>query len=312
MSKRKPYTKIIEQTRSVSELTKDYLDMKKAQGVTHFTLEIQEGILRRFFQAVPDCGQDVKQWKREIQRYLSDKKSAYHNKQLDAIKQFFAFCTEEGAIEASPGIGIPYKKPQSRIIDHGEDTIKKLLQLPDKTNFSGLRDYTLIMLMLDTGIRPYEALQLKISDIHLQERYIHIREEVAKTRQARFLPLSPTVAQALRKIISVRPPEWDKDGIVLCNHYGERMDTHSLQGRFREYSKRLGTKITTYMLRHTFALFFIRNGGDPFSLQRIMGHTRLDQTKEYVSLAKADITNNHAKASPLNSLLAVQNRLGKI
>lgn len=65
MSKRKPYTKIIEQTRSVPELTKDYLDMKKAQGVTYFTLEIQGGILRRFFEAVPDCKQDIKQWKRE-------------------------------------------------------------------------------------------------------------------------------------------------------------------------------------------------------------------------------------------------------
>lgn len=219
---------------------------------------------------------------------------------------------EEEAIEASPCIGMPYKKPQSRIIGHGEDTIKRLLQLPDKTNFSGLRDYTLIMLMLDTGIRLYEALQLKISDIHLQERYIHIREEVAKTRQARFIPLSPNVAQAIRELICVRPTEWDKDGTILCNHYGERMDTHSLQGRFREYSKRLGTKITTYMLRHSFALFFIRNGGDPFSLQRIMGHTRLDQTKEYVSLAQADITNSHAKASPMNSLMAVQKRIGKI
>jgi integrase/recombinase XerD len=153
---------------------------------------------------------------------------------------------------------------------------------------------------------------LKLSDIHLQEKFIHVREEVAKTRQARFLPLSPPMSQALKRIISVRHPAWDKDGIVLCNHFGERMDTDSLQERFRDYSLKIGIKVTTYMLRHCFAIQFIRNGGDAFALQRIMGHTRLDQTKEYVNLVRADITNGHLKASPLHTFLAEQKRLTTI
>ena len=312
MGKRQAYTKIMETERAVSSLVEEYLEMKKAEGVTGFTLDIQKGILRRFFENVPDCNQDEKQWKREIQLHLADKKSAYFNKQLDALRQFFEYCKGEGIIEINPCEGISYKKATSRIVDHSEDSIRKLLQAPDKTTFTGLRDYTYLILTLDTGIRPYEALQLLVNDIHLQEKYIHVREEVAKTRQARFLPMSPPLVQAIRRIIQVRHPSWDKNGIVLCNHFGERMDTHSLQERFRIYSDKIGVKITAYMLRHCFALNFIRNGGDPFSLQRIMGHTRLDQTKEYVNLASADIANNHAKATPLNVFCNKVNSVGKL
>ena len=63
---------------------------------------------------------------------------------------------------------------------------------------------------------------------------------------------------------------------------------------------------------HIFALGFIKNGGDPFTLQRIMGHTRLDQTRAYINLIRIDLVNNHTKSTPLNQFLREENRVTKI
>ncbi|MCL6558201.1 MAG: site-specific integrase, partial [Firmicutes bacterium] len=67
--------------------------------------------------------------------------------------------------------------------------LKKLLDMPDQTTFSGLRDYALLLLQLDTGIRPKEALSLEVSDINLQACEVYVRAETAKTRIARTLPI---------------------------------------------------------------------------------------------------------------------------
>ena len=57
------------------------------------------------------------------------------------------------------------------------------------------------------------------------------------------------------------------------------------------------------LVRHIFGLGFIRNGGDAFSLQRILSHENLDMTKVYVNLANEDIQASNAKASPLANLM---------
>jgi integrase/recombinase XerD len=56
-------------------------------------------------------------------------------------------------------------------------------------------------------------------------------------------------------------------------------------------------------LRHTFAVLYVRNGGDSFSLQEILGHSTLEMTRQYVNLARRDVAEQHKKFSPMESLL---------
>jgi site-specific recombinase XerD len=62
------------------------------------------------------------------------------------------------------------------------------------------------------------------------------------------------------------------------------------------------------MLRHAFALGFLRNEGNIFALQRIMGHSSLEMTRRYLALTDQDLKEAHAKASPLNNLMGMTSR----
>jgi site-specific recombinase XerD len=90
------------------------------------------------------------------------------------------------------------------------------------------------------------------------------------------------------------------------------MPPRGLQKRFKDYSLAIKEDISPYHLRHVFALEFLRNGGNVFSLQRIMGHDSLEMTNVYVNLASSDIQEQHTKASPLINLLGANKRVKKL
>lgn len=90
------------------------------------------------------------------------------------------------------------------------------------------------------------------------------------------------------------------------------MTSGNMQEKFRGYSEKLGVNVTPYHLRHTFALWFLRNGGNLFALQKIMGHSKLDMTRHYVELVQADVKNSHEKASPINNLFTQAHTVTKL
>ena len=291
------------------KLVGDYLRYKELSGCSKFTIENQRSTLRRYMTLYMSSINNLKEQRESIMQYLKNKKSAYFNKELDTLRQFWRYYYKHIDKEEDPCAGISFKPHPSRIVDIDFEIVKKLLKTPNQKTFTGLRDYTFMLLMLDTGIRPQEALRLKIVDIGLNEKTIYVREEYSKTRQARHLPASNQSILYLRRLIAVRHINWSKNAPVFCTFSGENLSSAHVQDRFRWYSKQIGCSVTPYQLRHIFALGFIKNGGDPFTLQRIMGHTRLEQTRTYINLVRIDLTNGHMKATPLNQFLKEEHRI---
>ncbi|WP_235439712.1 tyrosine-type recombinase/integrase [Paenibacillus sp. DMB20] len=166
-----------------------------------------------------------------------------------------------------------------------------------------MRDYTLILLTLDTGIRPSEALALRPNDFNLISGWLRIPDGAAKTRVSRTLNISPVTVDALKRFIRMRPRSWANKVPVFSTESGNKLNRHTWGDRLERHSKKVGVHITPYALRHAFALEFIRGGASAFSLQKTLGHVDITMTKRYVALADEDLKADHVKASPLNKLI---------
>ena len=138
---------------------------------------------------------------------------------------------------------------------------------------------------------------------------VSVRAEVAKTRTRRTLPIMPITAKFLQELLAARHKSWSDSAPVFCTIEGKPIQSEMWSKRLKKYSDKLGVKVTPYFLRHCFALQFLRAGGSAFALQRTLGHSDLSMTKRYVALTEGDLKEQHAKASPLNTLAPQKNRV---
>lgn len=75
-----------------------------------------------------------------------------------------------------------------------------------------------------------------------------------------------------------------------------------LMKRYAQKAGIRGVRCSPHTLRHTAAITFLRNGGDVFSLQRLLGHSTLEMTRHYCELADVDVKRAHLTASPVDNL----------
>ena len=235
-------------------------------------------------------------------------KPATYNIRLVYLKAFFAWSINEGYLVENPLQGFKRRKAEPRIVNTPEEILQALLKTPNQKTFTGLRDYALILLTLDTGIRPKEAINLLENHFDLKHLVINIPSEEAKTRTSRSLPILPPTAQAINRLIRARHPSWRTDTPVFCSSEGSTLSRFTWGDRMQLYSKTLGFKIRPYDLRHCFAIMYLRAGGHAFGLQKTLGHTDLSMTKRYVFLTGQDLKEAHYSASPLNKLITVRKK----
>jgi site-specific recombinase XerD len=147
---------------SWTDALESFLFWKQAQGLAPRTLEDYRKHVTQFFTRYPQAYQE-ENLRKSIQEYIAQTvKPATFNLRLVYLKAFFSWCLAETIFSFNPLSGFKRKKDGGRIVNIDSDVLKKLIALPDRDTFSGLRDYTLPLLTLDTGIRPSEALSLKV------------------------------------------------------------------------------------------------------------------------------------------------------
>lgn len=284
---------------------KDFLTFKAAQGLAPRTLKDYSYHVKLFFSRYSDVWGDQESLRRTVLDYFAESAQFSpdtYNTRRKCLKAFFRWAVGEGILPADPTEGLKTRKSEGRVRDIPEDVLRRLLSLPDRSTYTGLRDYCLLLVTLDTGIRPSEALALSPGDINLSGLTIHIRAEVAKTHVPRILPISTETASTIRRLLSIRPPTW-VGAPLFCSCDGRPLKPNGWRLRLDRYKAKLGAEISPYDLRHVFALLYLRGGGDPFTLQRTMGHADLSMTKRYLALTNTDLEVAHKKATPLNRIL---------
>lgn len=288
-----------------------FLLYKRGEGISARTLKDYEKHVSQFFSRFP-CDIQCTKLHESVFTYLAEPVApATYNLRLVYLRGFFRWCMDEHYLSDDPTRRLKRRKAPARIVQLDLDTLKKLLKMPDRATYAGARDYALLLLSLDNGIRPGEALSLLVGDINLTGYQVTIRAENAKTRVPRALPISQSTVQAISDLIRSRHPGWSQDVPLFCSASGRHLG-EEWSRRVTRYGKEIGVTLRAYDLRHSFALQFLRGGADAFSLQRILGHADMAMTKRYLALSENDILRTHQSFSPLRFLTPEARRIRKI
>jgi len=160
-----------------------------------------------------------------------------------------------------------------------------------------LRERALLLLLLDTGVRIGEAWRVTLRDLDVDVEGGGVLCVDGKVGE-RNVPVSPETVHALRELAESGGLPWrGARGALTLN---------GLQDVVQRALARSGLKGGPHLLRHTFGRLYVLNGGDLFSLQRIMGHEQISTTRVYVDLDDRDVRAQHARFSPIAQRAAAQ------
>jgi len=290
------------------EVVKDFLNYKAAIHSAPKTISGYKHTLDSYYERTKPDINNPNSLRKAVLNFLADYENPYsYNLHRTYLRAFFNWCIEEEIIEdRNPVKNTPSRKTSPRIRHLDEKTLKTLLNVPDKRTFDGARDFAMMIVMLDCGARPGELLQVRICDFDAKQAKIRISDRAAKTRIERILDISNPTVNAVRRVVSARHPLWGEDVPIFCSRDGKKMATSSWGHKFKKYVRRanLDDTISAYALRHSFAIMFLRNGGNLFALKTIMGHQNLSMTERYARFAGQDVKREHEKASPVRHFVS--------
>ncbi len=190
------------------------------------------------------------------------------------------------------------------IIPLTSDEIKTIISHIDRSSSVGFRNYCIFMTSLDNGTRESEEAEILMSNISFKSPG-HIKV-IGKGNKERVVPIGESVkATLLHYIDSVRPQPITKDAYdrLFLSKDGKPITANTIKLVFSRLAKKSGVKrLHFHLCRHTFAINYLLNGGDMFSLREILGHTSMEMVNRYLHFTSAQIALQHHKFSPVDHL----------
>lgn len=169
------------------------------------------------------------------------------NIRLRTLKCYLKWLFDEGHIEFNYSMKLKLMKtPEDTIKPLSDSDVRKMLKTPDKSIYSGYRDFTFMVLMLDCGIRVGEAMNMKISDVDLKIGLINARAESAKTRIFRQLPLSSKTCKLMKELVKIAQD--NQCDYIFQSTYGGKLDKNVVIQNFEKYGKKSGFSISPSVL----------------------------------------------------------------
>lgn len=219
---------------------------------------------------------------------------------LRAIRAFFNWLVGEGVLSQSPMDGIVIPKQDTVVETYTRDQLNELFRQPDLETFVGYRDYAILTIFLDTGIRLRELCDITINDVRMSDNQILIK---GKSGEFRLVPFGHTSKTVLNRYSKARG-ESAVPFLFITQDDG-KLSRRGVQGRILKYGRMAAitnVRNSPHTFRHTFAKMAVRNGANIFDLQKILGHKTLEMVRVYVNLFSSEVAENHRKFSPVENL----------
>lgn len=213
---------------------------------------------------------------RSINSYLRDFITTFH------------FLMREGHVETFTMKAI--KVDDAPVETYSDEELRLLLRRPDlkKCTFVEYRCWVMTNLYFSTGIRQRSSHFLKVKDIDFDNKVLHVN--VTKNRKTLIVPLSSTMVNILKEYLSYRQHK-SGDDFLFCTVYGEQMTKGNSYHALWTYNKMRGVETTgVHRYRHTFAKQWILSGGNVVTLSKMLGHSSLEITQNYINVLVSDVS----------------------
>lgn len=223
------------------------------------------------------------------------------NHYLRDCRAFFYWCMDD-----SRGYMKTFKikevSGQEEVIKFFSDEELELLLEKPKRNaqYAEWRTYAIVNWVLGTGNRAGTVVNVRLNDIDFKKKEITLAH--TKNKAAQIIPLSTSLETTLKEFLRLFNTTNDNPWL-FSRVDEEQLTTNALRLAFRKYCLDRGVKHTNiHGLRHNFARSWVKNNGNMFSLQRILGHSTLEMTRRYVKLFSEDIKEEFDKFNPLDNI----------
>lgn len=223
------------------------------------------------------------------------------SRKLSSIRSFLDYCIKKGSIKTNPAKEVASPKIPKRIPKFlTVDEVFALIDTPNMDTAAGRRDKAILELLYASGLRVSELVNLKMSDIDMDEMIVKV---LGKGRKERLVPMGTKACDTLRKYLDLRPALAAREGAnepVFVNKSGKKISVRSVERMVEKYLKQSGINknVTPHVLRHTFATHLLNAGADMRGIQELLGHTSLSTTQKYTHIGLEKMMEVYDKAHP--------------
>jgi len=179
--------------------------------------------------------------------------------------------------------------------------IENIISSINRNSPTGSRNHAIFVTALDNGLRASEIASITLGQLDMKRGFIKV---TGKGNKERIVPIGEFVRMTLWNYVAhVRPDPANSacDNLFLSRH-GKAITANTIKLTFTRLAKHSGVeRFHGHLCRHTFAINYLLNGGDIFSLREILGHSSLEMVNRYLHFTSSQITDRHHKYSPMDS-----------
>jgi site-specific recombinase XerD len=290
-----------------------YVDHLMSRRFTDCAVKTATQALGRFSAHIGQCGiTDLRSVTEEhvvsFVRALARETSARTGKRLStntrsayvsSVRSFYAFLEARRLMLVNParGVRLPARQRLPRAVSQAD--IRRLLDVPNSATVIGQRDRAVLELLYGTGLRLMECVRLDLTDVDLAQGMILVRN--GKGKKDRFVPIPGRAQAALETYIrEVRPAlteREDDQSFFVCRH-GTRLGPMSVRIMVRRYGLTVGVKLSTHVLRHSYATHLLQGGADVRHVQKLLGHKDVATTALYTKVDMTTLANVLRRCHP--------------
>ena len=278
------------------------------RNYNHYLRRFNDWFTKQGFKDLTELDQDtlrkyrvyLARYEDELGRTLSKKTQSYH---VISLRSWFKWLVKRDAEVLHPEkIELP-KAESTPMKFVSAEKIDRLLEAPDVSKHSGLRDRAILEVLFSTGLRASELVKLDRDQIDLKRKEFGV---IGKGRRPRVVFLSDRAVFWLEKWLDTRGGDQWKPVFIRFSGKKEalftdgeemRLTTRSVQRLVDTYSRRahLPIKLSPHGIRHSFATDLLSNGAGLRDVQEMLGHKNIATTQIYTHVTRPQLRKIHEK-----------------